>query len=110
MYNGKKKEKKYNNNNNNWICSEQRSLRAHVRQPQVSFEERAQLAYHAAEAIDGILNGVDHQTATTNDASDASERSALLSLLYRDIQRSENWLVLIYFTQLIIAILLFINK
>jgi len=60
----------------------QGSLYARVRQP-LSLEERARLAYHTVESVASILQSLEMENV-----------SAFLPLLFRDIQRSQNWLVL----------------
>jgi hypothetical protein len=72
---------------------EQRSLETHVKGQQLSVEERAQMAYHAAEAVDALLAGIDANFPEDEDERLANERASLLALLYRDIQQSHHWLV-----------------
>jgi hypothetical protein len=73
---------------------EQRSLETHVKGQQLTVEERAQMAYHATEAVDALLAGIDANfPEDEGDERLANERASLLALLYRDIQQSHNWLV-----------------
>ncbi|ELR17163.1 leucine rich repeat domain containing protein [Acanthamoeba castellanii str. Neff] len=72
---------------------EQRSLETHVKGQQLSVEERAQMAYHAAEAVDALLAGIDANFPEDEDERLTNERASLLALLYRDIQQSHHWLV-----------------
>jgi hypothetical protein len=64
-----------------------------VKTQQLSIEQRAQLAYHATEAVDALISSVDEANPHGSAEEQANERASRLSLLYRDIQLSENWIV-----------------